>query len=200
MPIVALLCLLFSLAAIDESIIETVAGGGSFNNVAISEVPFTTAAYVFDTGGILYFADSAANTIRKAIVPTGKAIVFAGGTQGLSPDGGPATQMWSPTSLTFDRQGNLIYVDSENHRVRKIDPSGKVSTIAGSKGAGIAETASGDGGLATQAVLTLPSRALIDLAGNIYISDVFGGSFRCDRHHSHARRPHARHLLSLGIR
>jgi hypothetical protein len=60
------------------------------------------------------------------------------GVAGYSGDGGPATraQLKSPYRMVFDRQGNLYFSDRDNHRIRKIDPKGIISTVAGNSNIG----------------------------------------------------------------
>ncbi len=95
------------------------------------------------------------------------------GTTGLSGDGGPATT----ASLNFsqavcvDSLGNIYAADTNNNRIRKISPSGIISTIAGTGTAGY----SGDGGLATNAALINPYSICVDSLNNLYFSD-FGNS------------------------
>lgn len=91
------------------------------------------------------------------------------GSGGFSGDSGPATaaQFRNPSSAKFDTSGNLYVADYNNHRIRKISPSGIVSTIAGT---GVASY-SGDGGPATAAALNSPVALALDIAGNLYFSD-----------------------------
>lgn len=95
--------------------------------------------------------------------------VVGSGASGFSGDGGPAikAQLQLPSGLTFDSQGNLYIADRANHRVRKVNRKGIISTVAGNGTAGF----SGDGGPATQASLKLPSGVVVDKQGNLYISD-----------------------------
>ena len=76
-------------------------------------------------------------------------------------------QLQLPSGLTFDSQGNLYIADRANHRVRKVNRKGIISTVAGNGTAGF----SGDGGPATQASLKLPSGVVVDKQGNLYIAD-----------------------------
>ena len=77
------------------------------------------------------------------------------GTFGFSGDGGPATsaQLNEPYSVVVDSSGNL-FIASENHRIRKVDTSGNIGTMAGDGTFGF----SGDGGPATSAQLYQPRR------------------------------------------
>src|SRR5437762_4789389 len=84
-------------------------------------------------------------------------------------DGGRASAAMfsSMAALVFDSQGNLLVADSANCRIRKISPSGVVTTIVGNGTFGY----SGDGGPATQASLGAPRSIALDAAGNLYIAD-----------------------------
>jgi sugar lactone lactonase YvrE len=91
------------------------------------------------------------------------------GTSGFSGDGGPATaaRLRAPRTMAADGAGNVYIIDTENNRARKIDTSGRITTIAGTGTAGF----SGDGGPATSAQLNTPHGIAVDSAGNVYIAD-----------------------------
>jgi trimeric autotransporter adhesin len=95
--------------------------------------------------------------------------IAGSGASGFSGDGGPATaaMLQNPLSGKFDAAGNLYFADYNNHRIRKIDASGVITTIAGT---GVSSF-SGDGGAATAATLSNPVGLAIDASGNIYVSD-----------------------------
>ena len=119
--------------------------------------------------GDIYISRRAHNVISR-IDQKGQLVNVAGsGTSGYSGDGGPATKaaMNIPAGLAFDKQGNLYIADRANHRVRKVDTKGIITTVAGNGTVGF----SGDGGPATQASLNLPSGLAVDNKGNLYISD-----------------------------
>jgi sugar lactone lactonase YvrE len=92
------------------------------------------------------------------------------GVAGFSGDGGDATsaQLNFPYGIAVDGAGNQYVAEVGNHRVRKIDTSGVITTIAGTGVAGF----SGDGGAATAAQLNTPTGVAVDAAGNIYIADM----------------------------
>jgi streptogramin lyase len=92
------------------------------------------------------------------------------GEPGRSGDGGPAMQarLNNPFDLAFDPAGNLVFSDTFNHCLRRIDArSGDIATIAGTGERGF----SGDGGPATSAQFNEPYGVTIDRAGTIYIAD-----------------------------
>jgi hypothetical protein len=72
-----------------------------------------------------------------------------------------------------------VYIaDANNHAVRRVDPQGIITTVAGVPGqAGF----SGDGGRATAAKLNLPEGISVDRAGNLYIADVLNNRIRIVR-------------------
>jgi hypothetical protein len=96
------------------------------------------------------------------------------GTGGFSGDGGPATEaaFGSTHRIAVDAAGNIYVADWNNHRIRKVDTNGIVTTIAGSGGTGYLQGGfGGDGGLATEARLKYPADVAVDSSGNIYIVD-----------------------------
>ena len=128
--------------------------------------PFGVAV---DATGNLYIADRSNNRIRK-VDPTGTITTIAGtGERGFGGDGGPATeaQINGPSDVAVDGTGNLYIVDGNNHRIRKVDATGTITTVAGTGERGFG----GDGGPATEAQLRSPTGIAMDGAGNLYIAD-----------------------------
>ena len=122
-----------------------------------------------DNKGNMYIAMREHNIISR-IDTKGMMTRYAGsGQSGFSGDGGPAANasFRVPAGLAFDPEGNLYIADRENHRVRKVDTKGNISTFAGIGEAGF----SGDEGPAVKAMLNLPSGVVVDKKGNLYISD-----------------------------
>ncbi len=105
---------------------------------------------------------------------------FAGnGAGGFSGDGGPATNasISDVYQIAFDTYGNLFLTDANDNRVRKIDATGIITTVAGSSAGGM-PTYLGDGGPATAGGLNSPTGVFPDACGNIYISDGYNNRIR----------------------
>jgi len=127
------------------------------------------AGMVADTFGNVFIADAGNNCIRK-VSADGKISTFAGsGVGGYKGDSCAAikAQLNVPTALAFDSTGNLYIADSWNYRIRRVTPSGFLTTVAGTGLAGY----DGDGNKDTAALLNLPTGLAFDKAGNLYIAD-----------------------------
>jgi sugar lactone lactonase YvrE len=126
-------------------------------------------AVAVDREGNVYIVDNGPY-IHKVNPTTGISIVVAGnGGYGFSGDGGLAirAQLLNPTGIAVDNIGNLYISDYGNYRIRKVDTSGIINTIAGTGGTGY----SGDGGLAMYATFGYIYGIAVDLAGNIFVAD-----------------------------
>lgn len=121
-----------------------------------------------DAAGNVLIADQFNHRVRRVDTSGNISTVAGNGNQSFSGDGGPATaaSLNSPQGVTADGLGNLYVVDTSNSRVRKVDPAGMISTVAGGR-AGF----SGDGGPATGSALSGPADVAVDQVGNIYIAD-----------------------------
>ena len=119
--------------------------------------------------GNVYIADRDNNRIRQ-VDSSGVITTFAGtGTSGFGGDAGAATSslLWAPSDVAVDGSGNVYIADWFNHRVRKVDSAGTISTFAGTGTSGFG----GDGGAATSALLAYPVGVAVDGSGNVYIAD-----------------------------
>ncbi len=118
---------------------------------------------VVDGVGNLFVTDVQNNKIRK-ITPTGLVSTFAGSTQGFADGQGINAQFNDPIGIGIMADGNLLIADANNFRIRKISPTGLVTTLAGGT-FGFAD------GQDTAAEFKVTYGAAADSAGNIFISD-----------------------------
>jgi uncharacterized protein (TIGR03437 family) len=139
--------------------------GGSASAATVNAAPDVAT----DLYGNLYIADQNNHRIRK-VDSKGIITTVAGtGTPGFSGDGGPATkaELNTPTGVCTDAAGDLFIADLSNLRIRKVDTSGKITTVAGNG----TQASNGDGGPAIKASMYIPIRCVVDSAGNLYIAD-----------------------------
>ncbi|HEY2470684.1 MAG TPA: DUF2341 domain-containing protein, partial [Terracidiphilus sp.] len=169
-------------AASGSPVISTFAGNG-YEGYSGDGGPAVDSQLLFlstsksDASGNVYISDQRGLAIRKVDSRTRNITTVVGnGTAGYSGDGGPAANALINTvsDLIFDSVGNLYLVDASNNRVRKVDTSGIITTIAGNGTAGY----SGDGSSATNAALNNPVGVAIDSAGNLYIADFLNNVIR----------------------
>ena len=129
-----------------------------------------------DTRHNLFIADTANHCIRKMDTNGIISTVAGNGTNGFSGDSGLATNanLNSPGHIAFDAAGNLFIADTANHRIRKVDVNGLITTVAGNGDGGY----SGDGGPATNASLNSPGGIAFDSAGHLFIADAMNARVR----------------------
>ena len=153
---------------------------GDSANFAIRKVDLTGTITTFsspfqnlvslatDTAGNVYAMDYC---MVWKIAPNGVKTVVAGveGHCGYNGDEIPATQAWLkfPWAVAVDSDGNVYLADRSNQRVRMVDRSGIIHTIAGTGTCGF----SGDGGPANAAMLCTPTGVAVDSMHNVYIGD-----------------------------
>ena len=161
-----------------SGIISTVAGNGTAGDTGnggaatSAELNDPTGLYV-DGVGNLFIADSKNAVVRK-VAANGIITTFAGnGISGTSGNGGLATQaeLAKPFGVIEDNAGNVYIADYNAYCVRQVNPSGDISTYAGTCGT---SGTSGFGGPVGSALLVGPSQLAFDSSGNLYIND-YGG-------------------------
>jgi uncharacterized protein (TIGR03437 family) len=157
-----------------NGIITTIAGNGSPGHSPdggpAAEAQISPRAVAVDRAGNLFVADLYNFLIRK-ITADGLIRTIAGnGSSGASGDNGPATaaQLSSPNGVAVDSAGNVFIADGP--RVRKVSPTGIITTVAGGGSAPCCTLPSGDGGPATSAVL-FPNAVTTDDGGDLFIAD-----------------------------
>ncbi|HVW98785.1 MAG TPA: gliding motility-associated C-terminal domain-containing protein [Mucilaginibacter sp.] len=156
-------------------VVSTVAGNsvpGSANGNGTAAGFNAPAGLAIDAAGNIYVADEGNNLIRK-ISPSGDVTTFAGnGTKGSVNGNGNSASFNAPQALAFDVDGNLYVADSGNNLIRKITPSGEVTTYAGNGSAGE------DNGDALSASFNKPEGIVVDDIGDVFVSDFAGDEIR----------------------
>jgi len=163
-----------------SGVITTYAGNGAITysgeGLAISNSLNSPTGVAVDLTGNVYIADTSHHRIRK--VTTGGVIstIAGDGISGFAGDGGTATSahLKLPSGVKVDSAGNVFIADSGNNRIRKINTSGFINTVAGNGTAAY----SGDNGPATSASLNLPNNVAVDPFDNLYIADTFNNRIR----------------------
>lgn len=134
-----------------------------------AEIPAEVAAMAVDPhSGAMYIADSVQNRVYR-MSAAGKVRVVAGtGERGFDGDGGPAerAKLATPAGLAVDTQGNL-FISELSGRVRKVTPSGTISTAAGAGEDGF----QGDGHPAVETRLAFPQGIAVDREGGLFIAE-----------------------------
>jgi sugar lactone lactonase YvrE len=157
-------------------IITTVAGNGTFGSSGdggpATSAQLNDGAVTVDGGGNIYLSDG--SRIRMVNASTGIITTVVGnGTYGFSGDGGPASSalVSQPFGMHIDAGNNLYFADWWNERVRKVNSSGVITTVAGN---GL----DGDGGPAFSTQLYNPLRVALDKSDNLYIADTWAQRIR----------------------
>ena len=152
--------------------VTTVAGSTlGFADGQGTQAQFANAgALTVDSAGNIFVADSSNNKIRK-ITPDGSVTTIAGGSRGFDDGLGTVARFFFPSGITIDSTGNLFVIDRGNKKVRKISPSGLVTTIAGTSEGSL------DGDVSV-AQFNDPQGIAIDKLGNIFVTERNGNKIR----------------------
>src|ERR1035437_3190048 len=146
-------------------------GDGSAATSAMIFGNGTVQGLAVDNSGNVYFSDGQNQRVRKVSASGIVTTVAGNGTAGFSGDGGAATSAMVnyPNGLAVDSFGNLYIADRFNERVRKVDTTGKISTVAGNGNSGF----DGDGAQAVAATIGECIGVAVDGSGNLYFSSNF---------------------------
>ncbi len=150
-------------------VVTTFAGSralsGSTDGTGTSALFYNPQGLCSDASGNIYVADYSNQEIRQ-VTSSSVVTTFAGSTTPGSTNGtGSAASFFNPMGVCSDTYGNIYVADTYNHKIRKIAPSGAVTTFAGSGSAGSAD------GLGTAATFNEPAGVCSDINGNIYVAD-----------------------------
>lgn len=158
--------------------VTTIAGRAGYcgtrdgtGSAARFENPWGVAA---DAAGNVYVADSANHTIRK-IAPSGVVTTIAGaaGKRGSDDGIGSSARFYSPAGIAVDRFGNVFVADYGNVTIRKVTPTGSVTTLAGTAG-----NFGEEDGVGAAARFNKPAGIRLDGSGNIYVAEYGNGLLR----------------------
>lgn len=125
------------------------------------------------------------STVELTLEPIISRIVGTG-SSGYTGDGLPASEakIWAPLGLAADREGNLLFADSINHVIRKVDAGGNISTVAGTGKASatgpnpVPPLILGDNGPVAEVTLNRPSAVAVSANGDLFIADTWNRGIR----------------------
>ncbi len=173
---------------VSNGAVNTIAGTGELgfsgdNGQAGAATLNSPTGLAIDGSGNVYVGDAGNLRVRMINAGSGVITTVAGSGNSCFPktgacgDGGPATSanLTTPYSVSLDGKGNLYIADYYTCRVRKVNSSGTISTLAGTGVCGF----TGDNGPATSAKLNYPYGVASDAAGNVYIADSKNNRIRC---------------------
>jgi len=147
-------------------LVSTLAGGtqGFVNGSGPAASFYNPTGIAVDSLGNLYVGDTTNNAVR-VVTPAGLVTTLAGGSQGFTNATGLAASFSSPNGVAIDSAGNVYVADTDNNAIRKIAPSGLVSTLAGNGATGFTNA------IGTAASFNKPTGVAVDASGNVYVAD-----------------------------
>lgn len=153
-------------------LVTTLAGStlGAADGTGAAAQFYVPCGVAVNTSGTVFVADRNNHRIRK-ITPAGVVTTFAGSEQGFADGIGAAAQFSAPSGLAIDAAGVIYVADTGNNRIRKITPSGIVTTFAGS-------TAGSANGVGTAAQFNYPCAVAVDASGTVFVADTANGLIR----------------------
>jgi streptogramin lyase len=162
-------------AGVVTTLAGTVDAYGSSDGTGAAARFYEPQGVAVDVAGNVFVADHGNNTIRK-ITPSGVVTTFAGtaGSSGSADGTGAAARFNGPQGVAVDVAGNVFVADSGNHTIRKVAPSGVVTTLAGSAEA---DPGSADG-TGAAARFNSPAGVAVDGSGNVFVADSGNNAIR----------------------
>ena len=168
--------------AAGTGIITTYAGNGTADYTGDNVAATATSLYfpngvAVDAAGNLFIADTGNDRIRRVAVASGIITTVAGSDfVGFGGDGGPATsaQLLLPYDVSVDAVGNLYIADRNNFRIRRVDVTGIISTIAGNG----SPYFNGENLPALETSLYSPHGVTVDSTGTVFIADTINYRIR----------------------
>lgn len=159
-----------------------VAGHSGDGGPAVSATLSVPISVAVDAQGNLYIAESGnvlyGPRVRKVDTAGNISTIAGNGASGFSGDGGPALNAEFSLGIqgvAVDKAGNVYIADYNNYKIREVNASGTITTIAGANQPG--GGGNGDGGLASNSQVE-PSGMTVDTSGNVYFSDYFSSQIR----------------------
>ena len=133
-----------------------------------------TRGVAVDSAGDVYVADADNDAVRK-VTPAGVVTTLAGalGQSGSADGSGGAARLNTPFGVALDAAGNVYVADAGNYTIRKVTPSGEVTTLGGAPG----QSGSADG-VGISAQFFIPAGIAADGAGNVYVADTYNSAIR----------------------
>jgi hypothetical protein len=159
-------------------VVSTLAGSttlrGNVDGAGTSATFSSPLGIAQDSAGTLYVADAMNHTVRK-ITSSGTVSTLAGsaGQSGTNDGTGSSARFNNPTGIEVDSAGNVYVADTTNNLIRKVTPTGTVTTLAGLGGVSGISDGTGSGALFNQ-----PSGLAVDSAGNVYVADTGSSTIR----------------------
>lgn len=156
------------IASTDSGKVVTLLGKGIGNASNIPDLNVSSPTHItLDTEGNIYFSTNNHRVFKAD--PSGYVTTIAGnGNARFAGDGGPAAEasLDTPLGLSIDTNGSLYIADRSNHRIRKVNALGLISTVVGANSGVL-----GDGGSAENALVSFPSDVFVTSDGYLYITD-----------------------------
>lgn len=155
--------------------VNSLAGAGypGVDDGIASEATFSDPfGIAIDKTGSVLIADGGASNLLRRITKEGKIETVAGSTEGFADGAASDAKFNTPSGIAMDAQGNLYIADTGNNRIRKLDTTGQVTTLAGTGAAGFKD------GVASVAMFDAPIGIAVDKAGNLYVADTYNDRIR----------------------